>query len=135
MPGMRAAMDDQNAAQEDPCPECNGTGLIEGPPPTWGYNEYFTISCSCRHHESCVCSGCEKRRAAQRIREPVEEDQLTDDGSRWQIAFSDGMVAEVMRVKGERWEARITAPYRAHLRQQFLEVEDAVGFLCTDHLV
>lgn len=40
------------------CTKCNGTGVVEGPPPAWGYNEYFTISCSCRHSEWCECPEC-----------------------------------------------------------------------------
>jgi hypothetical protein len=41
-----------------PCGKCGGSGVVEGPPPAWGYNEYFTISCSCQHHESCDCREC-----------------------------------------------------------------------------
>lgn len=46
------------AKVDETCGKCGGSGVVEGPPPAWGYNEYFTISCSCQHHESCECREC-----------------------------------------------------------------------------
>jgi len=62
------------------CPKCQGRGWVEGPPPAWGRNEFFTISCSCQHNASCDCRECESARAPQAQQPlPVASSLLNDN--------------------------------------------------------
>lgn len=96
--GQIADMEAELDRRKFGCPKCSYTGRVEGPPPAWGYNEYFTVSCSCQHHETCDCRDCDGG-----SREPNHGYDLAGDGLSWGEAFvGTPMTSDEQRMMG--WE-------------------------------